>query len=373
MHELPLWLCESMNVDDYRQFLLRTHGKRAARYRRLLAISYVILIALIIAPLYIVLRPTVFGISEAAATYMRETAFYKFSAPELAAIANASPEQKLSLSTLLFIYWSCVISTLLLFIVLFISRASVRMIRRAHRSTPFRQLFVDISKIRMAIDKCSQDSTRYRRYRIVTRVRLCRPAYRATPFVYAWYKKPELQWFRTTLLDHKTRGIALALDKFDACLVNAALTNQPLDQFDNALEHLELYCFAIACRKDHFLTTRRQPVECDYTEFDALLDFSRAARPLLLTSESKRDAKARIIATIGGILSEPYTRNGFAIAGVAAIVMAIGVFFFKINLSQAFLAWFTVSFGSITISLGVSTVSLTRQKRQGHDNPSGRN
>lgn len=360
-----------MNIDEYRKFLLRTQGKRTARNFRLLLISLIIFITIINATLYIVSRPSTFGISEPVATYMKETYFYQFSTTKLATITNNSPEQKLSLSTLLFIYWSFNISALFFFIVMFFFMIRLPIILRARRSTPFRQLFVDISRIRIAIEECSQNQTRYRRFRIIERVRRCRPAYRATPFYNAWYKKPELQWFHMTLLDHKTRGIALALDKFDTCLEAAARTNQPLEPFGKALEHLEMFCFAVARRKDHFLKMRKQNVDCDYTEFDALLEFSRAARPLILTGETKRDAKANIMSTIGAILSNPYIRNGCAIAVVASVVMAFGVFFFKINSSQAFLAWFTVSFGSITISIGVSTVSLTRKRKQDHDNSSG--
>jgi hypothetical protein len=38
--------------------------------------------------------------------------------------------------------------------------------------------------------------------------------------------------------------------------------------------------------------------------------------------------------------------------------MATGLFIFKISASQAFLTWFTVTFGSLTISVGVTAVSV---------------
>ena len=42
--------------------------------------------------------------------------------------------------------------------------------------------------------------------------------------------------------------------------------------------------------------------------------------------------------------------------------MLIGVYIFDLNAAQAFLTWFAVAFGSFTISIGISSISIFKRK-----------
>lgn len=60
------------------------------------------------------------------------------------------------------------------------------------------------------------------------------------------------------------------------------------------------------------------------------------------------------------------------LSAVAAGVMVLGTVLFKITPSQAFLTWFTVSFGSLTISVGVTAFAVHEEKKSHEANRSSK-
>jgi hypothetical protein len=68
------------------------------------------------------------------------------------------------------------------------------------------------------------------------------------------------------------------------------------------------------------------------------------------------------LSRLARIVDFPIIRNALYVSGITAFVMTVGVFIFKIDTGQAFLTWFTVTFGSLTISVGVTSVALHKRK-----------
>jgi len=102
------------------------------------------------------------------------------------------------------------------------------------------------------------------------------------------------------------------------------------------------------------------------SELDILSSFSRTVRPILTRSrlyELPERKEPKIISWTRQIWQTELVTYATMISGIAAAVMLFGVSIFKVDASQAFLTWFGVTFGSLSISIGVASL----RKSGGHN------
>jgi hypothetical protein len=188
----------------------------------------------------------------------------------------------------------------------------------------------------------------------------------ASPLARSWYKSPTYQWLFIASIANPERSIIFALSRFERAIYILVRKREDLTQLLPLLKNLEDFFLLASMSVDKSLGRYNGPVPNDTQakKRQLLLEFANSARPLIIkAARLSRAGKppARWAIWFGRLREAPHVRYAVGISLVAAGVMALGVFLFKINLSQAFLTWFTVAFGSLTISIGVTAVMIKHE------------
>jgi len=187
---------------------------------------------------------------------------------------------------------------------------------------------------------------------------------------------PEFQWLQPSFIDPRVRRIMKALSHADRALTNALERKLDVAGFVEPLKHLETFYFLSASRADPMLrparsvasnrgeTSQRQNQVA--LEMGELTEFARKVLPVVLAVtrglklRPSRGRWARVRDYYRVVTSQPIVRQAALLSGVAGVVMLVGTLVFRIRGDQAFLTWFTVTFGSLTVSVGITSVRLAR-------------
>ncbi len=356
-----------MNTTDYIDYLRRTRKRKSMRRLKLFLTSLLAAILIICGSLYVVKNASRFDLPDLAASYLLNTLFYEFSPTELKNIIHHETGSDKKFYTLLFTYTIYHVANLyaILLSVWFTIRG--RMILHRIRLSYKNGLLV-VSDLRKGIEDYVVDPTSIKRLLLTLKIRFLWPSFRISPLPYRWYEKRMYQWLESSSLTKKTRSIVHTLNRFDDALIKAIHCSYRLADFRKALENLEIFFFSIALRSDEYLKNHPGKPSLAESETDILYSFSVCSRPLMIGVEKIRvEKRHRIGILIGKLFSQSVVRYGFLVAVVAGAVMIIGVFLFKLDPSQAFLTWFTVAFGSMTLSVGISSISIARGKEDDLD------
>lgn len=152
-----------------------------------------------------------------------------------------------------------------------------------------------------------------------------------------------------------------ALKSFRSKAVYCLRNDYSLLQLANGVNELATFLYLTSVQKE---TSYRpaQPVTRAEKGFTNLVKFAKALNQIQTKSEPKPALFGRIRNAISALTESAEVRLATTIAITAAVVAGAGCVFFRIPVTTAFLAWFSVVFGSLTISLGVTTVVLRRGK-----------
>jgi hypothetical protein len=188
------------------------------------------------------------------------------------------------------------------------------------------------------------------------------------PLSYRWFKKPQFQWFAPAALREPERTVINALAGFPDAMCTFLRSRRKLAPFSKPLSVLEDFFFELAERTEVLDESPDNPASQKQGDEKALLGrFAREVRPLLLEAH-RLNALGRMplvrFVWFRQIIGSHSVRYAAALSGITAVVMAIGTVLFKISPSQAFLTWFTVAFGSLTISVGVTAFSLHEERKK---------
>jgi hypothetical protein len=189
-----------------------------------------------------------------------------------------------------------------------------------------------------------------------------------SPITQHWFKKPEYQWLKSTAITANERSIIHTLSRFEDLLKSPPAAFVDTERVLSALSTLSHFFFSVARRSDPFFSKREAlPPNSAMTELDFLREFQETARRLALAAvfpEELPEKRGRwlywIFYGIFRLIRSRVVRVALTVSGIAAIVMVFGVLFFGIGEQQAFLTWFSVTFGSLTISVGISSVLIKR-------------
>ncbi len=352
-----------MNIDQYIDKLSTQRRRRI--YGSFIFFSVCILISLFVVTVlgFIVQYPSWFNLNDATTSYMGKTIFYEFSLKELRNILVAESGTADQLNAMVIIYWATHIAGLYFIFLSFRFLIYLEGLKKSSKS--YKNGLVIIADIQNKIDDYILEPSRFKKIVLTTMISVFRPCLSITPLSPFWYRRELNQWFPTKNLQEDLRDALETLNFFDGALSRAVRYEWRLVEFKNAMNLLKDFYYSVALRSDPFLKAHTNLSSSTTDEFELLYKFSLAARPLIRDPKRPRPQKGKSFSlVIRNIILAPVVRNGAILAGIAGFVMTIGVFLFKIDSSQAFLTWFAVAFGSITISFGISSVSIIKQEKE---------
>jgi hypothetical protein len=358
---------------DYINSLKKRH---AFRIRAVLGTIIIGIICFIgIESLYVLVNEnSILAIPESARNYLLHTIFLYFSAPELRIILISATGNSTLLPLLLAIYWGYYFlgvlgSLALLFVSFFIPfRMTFNTLRRKPRSEIMFNLHWLLENARDYV-KYPTILMRFRLQQVLSNTDLY--SY-ISPIEKEWYDLRKYQWFSSSAISTEARSILFTLTKFNKAL-NVDLKNAiDISPYLPLLEYLEAYLFSLVNRSNK---SKLKIIDLDNNkkEYDILLSFSRSARPIIirsLCSKRIRKKEREFSLTLKRILQSTVVKFALSISGIAAVVMLIGVLLFRLEAAQAFLTWFTVTFGSLTISVGTESfrqIGKNKKKQQTED------
>ena len=95
----------------------------------------------------------------------------------------------------------------------------------------------------------------------------------------------------------------------------------------------------------------------DISDYQLLNSFAKKSHPIITKSilSEKHKKERKSLVWLRQLYQSIIIRFALAISVSAAFIMLLGVILFDIDSSQAFLTWFTVTFGSLTLSIGAAS------------------
>lgn len=346
---------------DKIQYTARIRTERERLLRKALFLPLVGL-AFVVFAIVQVKTAFLFPIPSEASRYLLDTGFTKLSYQTLRTLLGES-QPIWKPPVLLFIYWGYFVCGFLTFLV------SPMLSLRILRSFPAHARgFITVADLKEAVARYETEPTRRNRWRLYFRIRTAGLYSLIVPLQYRWFKKPRFQWFARSALPTTEIRIVDSLARFADAMETFLKKNGDLQRFSKPLLTLEDFFFEIAKRAGPFRRSPKIAPNRKRGEEKSLLErFGHEVRPLLLEAARLQTPDRRVAVRFQWfrrITSSKMVRNSAALSVVSAFVMALGTLLFKITLSQAFLTWFTVAFGSLTISVGVTAFSLHYSRRQ---------
>jgi hypothetical protein len=297
-------------------------------------------------------------------SYLLDTSFRKFSARTFHALLLTALGNDKLYPYLLFVYWGTITSyfliTLWMIISLFvispgiISPESPRTGRTILKLLAVKHLaehttFMMIRRIKLRLILNSVDLTK-----------------QVSPIRSRWYRVETYRWFEARSLPATDRAIIFAVGRFHKAILSYLREKKDIDVFIYPIERLLEFFFVSGALSEGFEpVTQTGLIFGGSSQKTILMDFARRARPLIIEAQ-RLDLMEKpplpIVAWLRRILFSQHIKLAGGFSVVAAAVMFLGVLIFKINLSQAFLTWFSVTFGSLTISIGITAIAIKHEK-----------
>lgn len=324
--------------------------RRTSRYRGVAAVLFAVPLLLTAVIQYRILLP----ITPPVASYLVNTLPPRFSREQLALLLRTTGADENLLDTLTWIYWSpAMILTVAALSIVASGLAS-------RRQAPWQRRFLELLDAKAAVLAVIDAPSRWRRIRLARAVLGTTAFDRIVPVRRRWFTNPETQWFTSLYLAKEIRPIISTIHQFPRTLLHGTQRSTDMRPFIGPLDQLINFYFAIACRRDPTLKGAH-PVGA---ELDLLQRFAQLARPVIIANNPNlrgRTARRKSLPSrVYAVLSQPLVRDGGTVAAIAAGVMIVGVLVFKINAAQAFLTWFTVAFGTMTLSVGITSFRMAR-------------
>ncbi|MFI5089240.1 MAG: hypothetical protein ACHP7P_04190 [Terriglobales bacterium] len=299
-----------------------------------------------------------FAIPAPVGSYMLETGPQSFSAQHLKALVpNSSGTLKLY-PILLGIYWGY-----------FAALALAASIAPIWLLVMFRPgAVVTVLELDKALARFENRRTLSSRWGLVQAIGDASSLYASiSPLKEDWFRSPRFKWLRWSALPKEERATLGALRHFMSAMKTHFMHGSDMHSFSKPLSILVEFFWSVAAKEN---TRWLAGGESTRPEVDILHDFSRAARPLIIQAKTlsrPREHLPRLRAFVGRLVQSQLVRYSLSLSVAAAVMMVFGVLAFRISPSQGFLTWFTVTFGSLTISVGVTAVSLRHGEKERTD------
>ncbi len=353
-----IWREDSMEREAYIRVISKEVNKILSKQKLLLQIS--IGCVLLAFALMQIVRHDFLGVgSRQALDYMLNTNFYSFSATELKIMLFKSINSYSNLPMLLFIYWgynALAVSFSFCFIIIMI----YQMLKI--KGYDYKRGLYYTNRIMRELHSYINERSVVKRYRLYRLLLSWRLYHTVSPLRSYWFENKTQQWFSLLDIPRDAKVICAALSQFPKSIRYAISSRIDLRPYFNPFEYLEKFFWSIAERTDSRLgKSEKSQKRVRLRELELLKNFSQEARPLIISAY--RDFRASVSEGLRSIIKE-YTirlsgnrliRVAVTLGIIAAAIMLIGVMVFKIDAKQAFITWFAVMFGSLTLSIGVTS------------------
>jgi hypothetical protein len=305
------------------------------------------------------------GATQGISEYMWETLVWDFSNDAFwsLCLTNGLPEHNIYL--MLLIYYSYFAATFMLFFVFvwIMIKSARRIIRVLTIDTAETSIatFHDVMCIhKLLINQFHEPRKKVRREAIGL-VKSLDLYTTISPLRENWQKKAAFRWFKQNSLSKETIRVLAALKTFRRKALYCLRNDHSLLQLADGVNELATFLYFIAVREE---TSYRpaQPIPTLEEAVTHLVKFAEALNQIQIQREPKPALFGRMRDAVRVLCASEEVRLTTLIAIAAALVAGAGCMFFRIPVTTAFLAWFSVVFGSISISLGVTTVVLRRAK-----------
>jgi len=326
--------------------------------------------------LWLITHGELFSIPQDAAKYMLDTLIWHFSPRFLVALVRSEHRSIVwapVLLTIYYVYHLVSVAVLLTFPIAGLLYWRVRL-RRHERGLLTSTALIDAMTLYL-----DQPSIR-RRAALRLAARFFAPSTCASPVAAKWAEQPAFQWFASATLARPERDIILSLGSFKDSLIRSIAGRMPLDAYLESLSKLQEFFYLVCRRSSRHFALKQRGRASDHRlaeperEVEVLRAFAVCARPHILAA-SREPRKKERSSSLRRILSEFIGSRALQAAGAlssaAAVMMTLGVLLFGIELRQAFLTWFTATFGSFAISLGISSVA-SRSRAGSEDSTSSK-
>lgn len=360
-----------MNREKYFAFLSDLQRKTYRRKQHMAIAGG--LFFLIYFVLYIFVRYDLLGIgteSTPVISYLLHTPFYSFSPGKLRTLLLYTKGDDSPLWQLLGSYWGSHVAITLgsVGVGYALFKGKIGKYTRTVKQTGW--IFFDTVNVRSALVSYMDDPKSSNRRRLLRALSSWLLGEAISPFGPDWKKSPEKQWFQTLHLPREAREIPIVAWRFPVAITQAVRHKQEIEGFLEPLAILEDFFWSVAKRTEPRLRKKGGQLQAnESSEADLLRAFMRTARPLIISAfRTAHGAKgesrsSRIVTHIVSIASSSLVKGAITVAVIAAVVMCIGVLLFKVEVKQAFLTWFAVAFGSITLSVGITSVRLKKESK----------
>ncbi|MGA1979100.1 MAG: hypothetical protein ABSG99_00835 [Sedimentisphaerales bacterium] len=351
-------------ITDIEKLYVQKILRRMERLHLLGVISIFCLSIVLLILLIVKLRA--FGhIPDKAASYMLLAGPFNFSTSTLSDILISETGSAKILPALLSIYWGYSILCFLAFtgiLVVYVKKMS---------ETTYHRTFRRIIRLVEAINAYHIKTNWLTRLRFTRCASLFRIYNSVSPLSHCWYKESRYQWFKPSVLPEQERSIVYALSKFEDVVRSVSFSYADCIKLLPALSALQDFMFSVARRSDPFFKKRGHADHSPKgSEIGILISFQQAVRPLmkLVTPHKAQSKRLLFIQWVTTVVTSRLVQYAITLSVLSAIVMFLGVFLFGIGKQQAFLTWFTATFGSLTISVSITSV-LSKRKNDKSTKP----
>lgn len=353
-----------MRIKEYLDYIRQEKRKKQRKKK---AVYNAPILMIIIAGLLLwIVNVDLFGYSPTVASnYLLNYNFFEFSASKLFIILEENNSEVWLYPILLTIYWAYHIA--LLVGILAISFPVFDRLRDKKEDYNYRnELIKIIDLIQLIKQKKVQENNKWHKD-FEKKANDLNLDDLINPIKTNWYENPARHWFKSSYLPNDVRRISISVNKFSDLLVEASQKRLDLRRLLKPLNIIKYYFMSVASKNDPQLDEIKKYQESDLQNI--LNEFSDTASKLTLQVKKyskKEESKlfGNIKEYIQTIVASDLVKSALTLSLIAALVMMIGVLLFDIDSNQAFLAWFTVSFGSLTISVGVTSFKYSKKDQK---------
>lgn len=297
-----------------------------------------------------------FKIPDSVAQYMLSNVLLQFDVASFQVICGKEGLSETAISLLIFVYYSSAVFAILPLLLVPWFGAGVAQFSRQRE----RRLFYSVMLLYRHLEELateSRPSLRRKATRLVLSLAL---ADSLSPLKHNWQRRSTLAWFGQNTLSKETVRILASLKAFQKKALYCIRANSRVSELADAVNELATYLHFVNARKETFYRARQTettPEErlCRLVKFADALNRIQAGQIDKVTIVRKvADAIAMV-----GVREE--VRGLIVIGVLSGVVMLAGSVVFNISKSTAFLAWFSVVFGSTMIVLGTSAIARRRR------------
>lgn len=322
----------------------------------------------------LLVRGNLLSLPEASQNYLLETGVFNFSVNELENILISSSGNTNLLPLLLAIYWGYFIFVFFGITALFsMSFVAFTTIMNTSVDKSLNSVLFDVCVLSDNLMNYTQHPNLFAQLKLQLSLLTIDIYSFISPIDREWYEEERHQWLSISTFSKETKSILFALSKFKNALRTDLKNKAELSDYLPLIAYIELFLLSIANRTSK---GKYEIIDLDknINEFEILHSFASSARPIILRSNrSKQKSKEelKLIVLLKQVVQSSVVKFALSISGTAAAVMLLGVLLFKLEAPQAFLTWFTVTFGSLSISVGAATfqqIGKSASKQQTKEN-----